>query len=574
MVSLVSDTGTILLALLAAKVAFSMASATDHIDILIKRRGRNQSQTEISNFDLTLPVALNFIEAVFASARTNSLHNRSVHRKSGETREQQSTKRMGATWCGTANWSMDNSTKDWDEFFERDLLALPDTRWTAKLKVPRRCLGITEDEDVVGAWVELPLLPPALSCWQLMTGGLWYALLPWGKVRHAVVVTDMRLFYIRHRRPFLPLSFLGTDLRIDVFRHDHDVMYGSMDRTKLNFVNRCIHQQILFEQFLPGQVHMQTKFGALQINRQHGDAVDVYRLVMKLSRNTSDFVTHGDITNAGVSWDMCQEEVNKGLVKETDVMWSIQPNSDDVVEPTPHIYLLDPEKEQVIFHLTFKDLGTPFSGTYINTDVIVTSGRIFFWKRHVYKKFDCMSLPCYFLCWVGCLNRFFPGRNLPNQLSFVTLPSILSFSTDLAVDSPSWAVPHHTPLKCPPIEAVCAMLTRLVTKDQWARGGSTGCLPQRAGPSSELQLMWRLQQSAHAESDMLILTKIKPHVLEELSEADAEDIYNSIGFVTEDPEEARILVKDHDRKVEVLRIIMSVVQDACNKLHERRDDLV
>jgi len=73
---------------------------------------------------------------------------------------------------------------------------------------------------------------------------------------------------------------------------------------------------------------------------------------------------------------------------------------------------------------------------------------------------------------------------------------------------------------------------------------------------------------------MLILTKIKPHVLEELSEADAEDIYNSIGFVTEDPEEARIFVKDHDRKVEVLRIIMSVVQDACNKLHDRRDDLV
>jgi hypothetical protein len=571
-ISLIADTGTIVFGLLAAKYALNLATATDNIDILIKRRSRQQSQAEISNFDLTMPIALNFMESVFACARTNSLHNRSSYRKKGES-NRSSTNTVG-TWCGTKNWTMDDDTKDWNDFFEKDLLALPDTRWTAKVKVPRHCLGIQEDEDVVGAWVELPLLPPPLTLWQLMTGGLWYALLPWGKVRHAVIVTDMRLFYVRHRRPFLPLACLGADLRVDVFRHDHDVIYGSMERTKLSFINRLIHQNIFFENFLPGQIHMQTKFGALQLNRYHGDAVDVYKLLMKLSRNSSDFIKQQDIEKMDVSWDMCQEEVKKGLTKESDAMWTFKPNSDDVVEPIPHIFLMDPAKEQIIFHLTFKDLGSPFQGTYTNTDVIVTSGRIFFWKRSTYKKFDCMSLPCYCFAWRGCLNRFFPGRNLPNKLAFVTLPSILSFSTDLSVDPPSWLVPHHTPLKCPPLEMLCSALTRCVTKDDWAQGGSSGCCPRRAGASSQLQLMWRLKQSSHADEDMLILSTIRPHVLEELSEQDAEDIYNSIGFITDDPDEARIVVREHDRKVEALRKIMSVVQDACNKLNEKMDDLV
>lgn len=576
-IALIEDIGAIVVSLLAAKYALGVATATDNIDILIKRRSKSSRTTEISTFDLTVPIALNFMDSVFGSTMTEAMKHRSAGRRKVQKQSLQESRGVARrTWCGTNNFELDDDTKDWNQFFENDLLALPDTRWTAKVRVPIHCLGLQKGEEVVGAWVELPLLPPPMSLWQLVTGGLWHALLPWGKTRHAVIVTDLRLFYVRHRRPFLPLSILGTDLRVDIFRHDHDVIYGKMVRTRLPFINRLVHEKLFFERFLPGKVQMQTQFGALELVRGHGEALDVYDLIAGLSRNTAGFIGRKEIEAAGVSWDTCQHEVKKFMSKLKGNIWEITPQPDDVVEPKPDIALIDPEKEMVVFHLTFKDLGSTFTGTYTNTDVIITTARVFIWTREAYKKFDCMSLLFYCLFWRGCLNRFFPGRNLPNSLTFVALPMIQSFSTDLSVQPPSWLVPHQTPLKLPCFEALCAALTRCITKDPWAQGGSKsyGLCPKRSGASSQLQLMWRLKQSSYADEDAMLICTIRPHVLEELNEEDAEDIYNGLGFVTPNPEDATIIIKSHDEKVEALRKIMSVVQDSCNRLSERMDDMI
>jgi len=574
MVSLVADTGTILFTLLAARYALSLATATDNIDVLIKRRSRSSFQTEIANFEFTVPLALNFMEEVFSSAMAHSMQSASEGRR---MREQTADTCDGpaSKWCGVKNFEIDDDLADWEEFFEKDLMAPPDTRWTSKVKVPRRCLGIPKEEEVLAAWVELPLLPPPMTFFEFMTGGLWRALLPFGKTRHAVIITEQRIFYVRHRRPSLPIGCLGTDLRIDVFRHDHDVVYGRMDRTKLSFINRLVHQKLLFENFLPGKIQLQTKFGALELTRQHGDALDVYHLISQLSKNTAGFISKEAVEKAGVDWAMCQEDVESHLKQKSGRIWEVKPQPDDVVEPKPDIYLSDGKNELVVFYLTLKDLGSTFGGRYTNTDIVVTTGRIFFWNRQVYKKFDCQALTCWLTCWMGCLNPLFAARNLPNSMSFMTLPTMQSFSTDLSVDSPSWLIPHHTPLKIPCCESLCLKLTRKVSCDSRPIGHiNWGICPKRSAASAHLQLMWRLKQSSHAEEDMMLLYTIKPHVMEELPETDAEDILNGLGFVTDQDAEAGRVLKGHDDRVEALRKIMSVVQDACHALSDKMDDLI
>mmetsp|Transcript_43372 Transcript_43372/g.123670 ORF Transcript_43372/g.123670 Transcript_43372/m.123670 type:complete len:208 (-) Transcript_43372:405-1028(-) len=207
--------------------------------------------------------------------------------------------------------------------------------------------------------------------------------------------------------------------------------------------------------------------------------------------------------------------------------------------------------------------------------MILTTGRIFFWERKVYKKFDCQALLCWLTCWMAILNPIVAARNLPNSASFVTLPSILSFSTDLSVDPPSWLVPHHAPLKLPCAELLCSWLTRLFTRDGRPLAGSiTGCCPRRSGASALLGLMWRLKQSSHADSDMILQFGVKPYVLEDLPEADAKDIYSGLGNWTDTPDAAAEILRGHDEKVETLRKIMCVVQDACHRFMDKVDELV
>jgi len=337
----------------------------------------------------------------------------------------------------------------------------------------------------------------------------------------------------------------------------------------------------LFEFFLPGNVVMQNRYGALQLVRSHGDVLDVFNVVSQLVKDVKgsfNFLSKDDIQAEGVNFKACAGEARRALIKKGTLgkVWGLRPQPDDAVKPYPDICLAD-DDEQLVFNLSFKNVGSTWSGRYNNTDVILTTGRVFIWDRMCYKKFDCMSLPCWCCCWVGCLNPLFAPRNLPNAVSFLTLPSLLSFSSDLDVDPPSWLTPHHTPLKIPFFEMLCHMLTKLATCDRREVSCSLNCLPKRSTPSTTLSLMWRLRQSAHAESDMIVLNTIKPYAMKEISEEEAEDIYTSMGL-SSDPlghdSLGDMLHRDHVEKVETLRKIMCVVQDMCHRTLDKIDMIV
>jgi len=228
--------------------------------------------------------------------------------------------------------------------------------------------------------------------------------------------------------------------------------------------------------------------------------------------------------------------------------------------------------------MTFKDTAGISDGTYRNTDVAISTGRVFFWHRHAYKRFDCQALLCWCTCWLGCLNKFVAARNLHNSSSFFTLPALLSFSTDLSVDPPSWCVPHHQPLKCPLWEGICMWLTHKVTCDgrhtERRRGGMWGCC-KRTAPSANISLLWRLKQSAHADDDFIIHYRMKPYSVEDAPDSDAEDIYLGLGFAPEqiDVEKGHMVFSEGEDKFDTLRVVMSVVQDQCHKLLDEVDVL-
>jgi len=395
-------------------------------------------------------------------------------------------------------------------------------------------------------------------------------LLPLGKTRHAVVISNRRLFYIRYRRPVAPLWWLGVDLRIDSFRHDHDIFYGHMRRTVLQPIHNMVHHIGLRERFTPGIVSLQCKFGALQITRGHGDVLDVYQLVCQLSRNTSGFVTQDMLEENGLDWDKCREPLETSLERKSAIRWAILPQHDDSVEPVPEIHL-NHSNEQVFFHMSFKDVRTVLDGCYSNVDVVVTTGRLFVWERDAYKKWDCESCLYYLCFWKACLRLLKPARNLPNTCSFFTLPSLLSFSTDLSVDPPSWLVPHHQPFKLPCCENLGLYLTHGRTRGSkgfW----SYGCCPHRTGPSSHIGMHWRLKTSATADQDFIVALNFKPFSFESSHESDAEDAYAAIGYTWDEFQLARRNTAVSDVElVEALRKIMYVVQDQCHKLLDQVD---
>lgn len=577
-VSIVADAGSLLFTFAAAKYALGLVMESDHIDVFIKRRSRNSFQMEVAKFDNTVPVCTDFMEYVFHAARNSHFgDHRSAHNFGS-----QSTVPLdsddGSKWCGVHNYELDTISKDWDDFFSKELLVPPDCRWTARAAVPKRCLGIGHDETVLAAWVETPLYPMNMSLQEFLTGGLVYQLLPFGKTRHLIIVTNRRLFYVRYRRPALPLLWLGVDLRVDCFRHDHDVFYAQMDRTKVLFLHRLIHQVLWGECFLPGTIALQNKFGAIQISRAHGDVLDVYHLVCQLSRDTAAFIDRNLLQRHGIPWGLCQENLRNSLRRKSSTLYAIEPQPDDRVEPRPDIQLSH-ASEQLVFHMSFKDVGSLWSGCYTNTDLVLTTGRLFFWHRSVHKSFDCQACLYWFCCWGGCLKFLFPGKHLPNSCSFLTLPSLLSFSTDLSIDPPSWLEPHHQPLKCSCWETLCLCLTHCcLMAGSGQERGSKGvwrfsCCPRRSAPSAHMKLIWRLKQSAYADAEFLLVHQLKPYVVEEAPESDVEDIYEGLGFAQLEEERNLVVRNNHDDKVETFRKIMCVVQDQCKDLLDRVDSI-
>jgi hypothetical protein len=589
-VSLIADAGTLLLTLTSVYYAISLFTATDNIDVMIKHRSAKDTSLEVSRARITVPLAMNFIQNVFTHEQSaknkGKFSNEPDKQDKADAYAKKNTGMLtglldyltGQRWASVNNFRMDDDTKDWEDFFDADRFSPPESRWTARVDVPRHLLGIPAHEEVKAAWIELAMLPPAMTIFDLLFGGFLKLILPFGKTRHAIIVTDSRLFYVRHMRPCLPLKFMGTSLRIDIYRHDHEVIFAKMQRTKVGFLNRLVHQIILREQFLPGVIYMQTKFGVIQFTRAHGDAVDVFHLISRLSasttsQTTSSFIDKKAITDSGILWDKCQADLLNSMVEvQPGRKWHIKPQPDDQVEPTMDIYLIDKD-EQVVFHHSMKDMDKITTNVYQNTDIVVTTARIFFWERKVYKKFDCMACPYFCFVWLGCLNKIFNPRHLGNSMSFLSLPSVLSFSTDMSVEQPSWLVPHQTPLKIPLFEAFCAAITALVTMNKKRMHvRSWNPCPKRCAEVCNMTLRWRLRQSAHADQDMLLVETIRPYVPEEIkSEQDAKEVLDGLGYVvdTEDTEKAQTsleqIIRSADMKVETLRKIMSVVQDRCER---------
>jgi len=562
-VSIIADIGTLAFVFLATKYALSLAHVTDNIDVLIKRRSRTRFQTELANFSLTLPLVMDFVDSVFGRAGI------SKHAAAADG----FTQTLDKKWQGVQNFQRDTKLREWDDFFKQDLLSPPETRWTSKLKVPAHCLGIGDSEKVLAAWFEMPLVPPSMTLWEFLLGGLWYILLPFGKTQHAVIVTDRRVFYMTHRRPSLPIpQILQTDLRVDIFRHDHDVFYGRMERTKVPSLQRLVHQFLLLEWWLPGKVFMQNNFGVLQLNRAHGDILDVYHVVSQLARVSTQFISKEAVTATGLNWDTCKDTVRKSMMNKKGNMWSISPQSDDAVEPTPEILLTG--NEELVYTLNVTDISSVWSPYYTNTDVIVTTGRLFLWSRKCYKNFDCQMGAYWCCCWAAFLNPLFAAKHLGNVLEFVSMPALLSFSTDMNVEQPLWHVPHHTPLKCPCFETCCAVLTRMVTRDKRKIDFNLRTLspiPKRSMPITQLQLTWRLKQSAHAETDMLIPHAIKPYFLKDMPDEEIQDLYSNMGF-SDDRDKLAQQCEDNE-KIEALRMIMCVVQDRAHSLLDDIDNI-
>mmetsp|Transcript_129128 Transcript_129128/g.252869 ORF Transcript_129128/g.252869 Transcript_129128/m.252869 type:complete len:401 (+) Transcript_129128:3-1205(+) len=399
-----------------------------------------------------------------------------------------------------------------------------------------------------------------------MTGGLIYHFLPMGKTRHAVIVTDQRLFYVRYRRPSLPLPFLGVGLRIDCFRHDHDVFCASMARTNPGFVHKHVHKTLLREQFLPGNVALQCRFGALQLVRAHGDVLDVYELACALSRNTAEFLPPAALQSNGIDLARCQEIAEKSMTHKSNHLWAIEPRSDDGVLPHPSIQLSH-TKEQIVFHTSFKDTCTVLDGCYTHTDVVVTTGRLFLWHRQVYKKWDCQAILYYIIFWRGMLRFLKPPANLLNECAFFTLPSLLSFSTDLSVDPPSWLVPHHQPLKFPCWENLTYYLTFCRSRpDKGVKRFS--CCPYPTGPSAHVNLYWRLKNGAFADGDFVFAHTFRPFYAEGAYESDEDN-----DFTPPDDEEVAMTGVSHEEQVETLRRIMCVTQDQCTKVLDKMDSM-
>jgi hypothetical protein len=322
---------------------------------------------------------------------------------------------------------------------------------------------------------------------------------------------------------------------------------------------------------------MQTKFGAIQFSRNHGDIIDVYHMIMSLSRHVPEFVTEKDLVENGVVPAACNAIVEKAFIQSSGKQgnrFTVRPQSDDVVQPQPTLYLASGSREKMLFHLSVKNTTDLSSKCYFNLDVAVTSARVFFWKRDCYKKFDCCALPCWLFVWLGFMNRINNPINLPNEMSFITLPSVQSFSTDVSVVSPSWLVPHHTPLKWPCVELLCAKLTRLVVRGKYeVKSHSTWIMcPRRSGPSASLLLLWRLKASAHADSDMYVLHQVKPFV-GGMPETDAQDIFDGMSYIAEGGEDPAVLISTQAESLETLRKIMCAVQDSCHRLLDKVDDL-
>lgn len=221
------------------------------------------------------------------------------------------------------------------------------------------------------------------------------------------------------------------------------------------------------------------------------------------------------------------------------------------------------ETETPLFHWSFTKIGPLTSPLNTITDVIVTSGRVFLWKRATWKRFDCRT------AFRSPFNVFASMRAeaATNEVSFFTLETMLSFSSAAKVKAPTWTDPLHQPVMCPLLDLCCRRLTQCVScgsaAEEYAEEVEDGgedqhampslFMPLRAAPRVEMWLMFRLRTCAQ-----------QPDLIATCAPFRHKDFHgtNPADFLTCCfPDDRDKTIPRHYEKVTTLRAIMGVVQD-------------
>jgi hypothetical protein len=234
-------------------------------------------------------------------------------------------------------------------------------KWIPKIMIPRKCLGMPDEEKIYGAWVEVPKLDIVILAPLLMTTVLMYVfmvcctnetvinmyrlekwddyhddkvgsasiwsgsflvvgfilLIAWlfSSTRHVVVLTDCRVFYIRVQQAVPWLLKFVPQLRLDVFRHDHEITYGSLMTSP-----PTLYQRATRAPWSPGTIFMQPGiYGLLRLTRARGNVMNVYQTISQLTKpGKPQFLTEKAIQDAGVSVQICRQYVEENMEKVMD----------------------------------------------------------------------------------------------------------------------------------------------------------------------------------------------------------------------------------------------------------------
>jgi len=619
----IGDIGTLLFSLVAAKYALNVSTSSEFVEISCQRPptcGGLMGIRPIQDFNMIEPLALDFIAKMFAEAWESQTDQKVVADPTSADTE-------GEKDRGVKAFKEDLECHSWEDFLEKQSIVEYDVLNSQMMvNLPREPLGLGSNEEVIAAWSEMeklrlsdlgPLVLNMLGIFvgviiglqlflpaqtlelggHTLVGGakvlegsaaaivyfvihlVWLYLVEFRQLMHAVVVTDMRIFYMRQKPRMLFLMF-GSDLRVDAFRHDRNIYYGRCKNTTMPMIMR-----MLGFKYLPGETFLQCKFGAMKLTRQNGNAMDVFHVISQLSRRDS-FVTEESLQAAGCSdpvLEECKKSVEKGMFKVREGVWDIHLQQTDAAARSPDIYLCD-ENEKPLFHWSGTEVGAIESAYNANTDVIVTTDRVFLWQRPVYKAFDCKTCLCWGTCQCGCVNKLVEANRLPNTVSFLSYAALLSFSSESQVDPPLITNPMYPPVVFPCADECCAAMTKLVTL-QGFDVNTENCspLPRRPAARSQLYLMWRSKFNAQQPDLTCVVRPYQDQTTMESHDPDDEEegvakygfkLMETAGLVGKDdgkpdqeamnPSDGKPLTASQEKvkEIEVLRRLMAAVQSA------------
>jgi hypothetical protein len=359
---------------------------------------------------------------------------------------------------------------------------------------------------------------------------------------------------------------LVPQLRIDSFRHDHEVTYGSMQTHALN-----LYQRATMAPWTPGEVYLQPGFyGLLKLHRERGNVLNVYQVVCQLTKpGQKPFIDAKKIEEAGVSFQICAEYVRDNMTRSLGDVWRIthlQP--DDQAHLIPDMYVSSPD-ELPLFYWSFKEFGWINSAMNVNTDLVVTTNRIYIFKRSLWKQFDAKTCCCFGLCWCPWLWRAFQGKKgLRRQSSFLDMNMLLTFSTEVEISPPVWIDPLRWPCRVPCFDTFMTWCTSCMTcrscSEVRCNQDTCSLVPRRAGARAQLWIMWRHRFNA-TQADLTCT--IRPYNLRDPTLVSDVLSHCGCGRETVDLQDTTLDggVPDY-QKIEMLRKIMGVVQDEANSL--------